>query len=89
MEGGLVVFHPVVCMIGVSGVPVEFEFLLAFAVLEPVKMHVHGFGAFWLNFCINYTLCHDIVGLYGSWWLFVAHFIKNYVDVYRFTCHDE
>ena len=35
----------VICQISVTGPPVHFELFLSDPVLDPVKSHVHGFGA--------------------------------------------
>ncbi len=64
----------VVCPVGGAGMPEETELTLGFAVMQPVKSHVHRFCASWL-----YVVVHDSKGcgvgsLHGSLGLFVAHF---------------
>jgi hypothetical protein len=38
-----------------------------------MKMHVHCFGAFWLNVVVYNSNGSDVVGLHQGWWLLVAH----------------
>jgi hypothetical protein len=54
--------------------PKESELALGFAASQPVEPHVHGFCVLGLYVVVyNYTGC-AVVGLHGSWELFVAHF---------------
>ena len=61
MMGGGVVFGPVIGIVGFAGAPVKLELVVAFAVAQPVKSHIHGFGAFWLYFAIDDGICHGFV----------------------------
>jgi hypothetical protein len=70
-----VVFGPVIGIVGLAGASVEFKLVLAFVVTQPVKSHVHGFGAFHLYFAFDNSVCHGVVSLDGGRWLFVSHFI--------------
>jgi hypothetical protein len=38
-----------------------------------MEMHVHGFGAFWLNCIVDYPFCRGVVGLDWGSWLLMAH----------------
>jgi hypothetical protein len=44
MLGGMM-FSGVISKIGIAGFPVDMELVLANAIAEPVKTHVHCFGA--------------------------------------------
>ena len=82
------VFGPVIGIVGFAGAPVKLELVVAFAVTQPVKSHIHGFGAFRLYFAIDDGICHGVVGLDGGGGLFVSHFFEDDADVYGFTRHD-
>ena len=49
---GSVVLGPIVDKILFTRSPINAELALAFMVWEPVEVHVHGFGAFWLDFAV-------------------------------------
>ena len=53
MMFGRVVFGPVVSIVGLSRPPVDAKLLLAFAIAEPMKTHVYGFGSFWSDFSVD------------------------------------
>jgi hypothetical protein len=38
-----------------------------------MEMHVHGFGAFWLNFLVHHPFCRGVVGLDWGSWLLMTH----------------
>ncbi len=42
-----------------------------------MELHVHGFGATWLNVVRNNTVGSAVVGLDGRGRLLVAHFLKE------------
>ena len=50
MMFGRVVFGPIVGVVGFLRPPVDAKLLLALAIAEPMKMHVHGFSLFQLDF---------------------------------------
>ena len=82
------VFGPGIGIVGFAGAPVKLELIVAFTATQPVKLHIHGFGAFWLYFAIDDGVCHGIFGLDGGGRLFVSHFFEDDADVYGFTRHD-
>ena len=82
------VFRPIIGIIHFAGAPVELELLLAFAVAKPMEAHVHGLRAFWLNFAIDYGVCHGVVCLDRRRGLLVTHFGEYDSDVYSLSRHD-
>ena len=63
------VFGPVVSVVRFLRAPVDAKLLLAFAVLEPKKTHVHPLSAFGLDFTIYNGISHGIISLErGGWW---------------------
>jgi len=82
------VFCPIVGIVEFARSPIDAELFLAFAVAEPMESHVHGFGAFGYNFAVDDSVCHRVVGLERSCWLWVAHFFQNYSNVDGLSCHD-
>ena len=71
------VFGPVVGLVVDSGTPVVSELSLGVTTTKPVKTHVHGFGALWLDVVVDDPARSCIVCLDGSLGLFVAHFRKE------------
>jgi hypothetical protein len=63
MVFGGVVFGPVVSVVGLARPPVDTKLLLALAIVEPMKTHVHGFSSFWLDFAVDDGISNGIVGL--------------------------
>ena len=64
----------IVHQIGVSWSPVHSKLTLCFAVTEPVKVHVHCFCSFWLNFIIDHAFhCHVVCLDWGAE-LWMSHF---------------
>jgi len=62
MFGG-VMLGPVVGIIVFSWAPIDTELFLAFAITEPMEAHVHGFGVRGLDFAIDHSISHCVVGL--------------------------
>jgi len=71
----------VVCQVCLPRVPKKSELSLCFAVTWPVESHVHGLGAFWLNFIINYSLCCCVVSLNWGQRLRMSQFVEYLVEV--------
>ena len=53
MVGGGMMLGPVVGIIELTGAPVDAELFLAFAIVEPMESHIHGFCVFGLDFTVN------------------------------------
>ena len=70
------VFGPVVGAVVGTGAPVVSELSLGVATTQPVKTHVHGFCASWLDIVVDYSKGGAVVGLDGGLGLFVAHFFE-------------
>ncbi len=68
------VFGPVVGSVVDSRTPVVSELSLGVTTTKPVKTHVHGFGASWLDVVVDDPASCCIVCLNGSLGLFVARF---------------
>ncbi len=66
MVFGGVVLGPVVSVVGLARPPVDAKLLLAFAIAEPMKPHVHEFSSFGLDFAVDDGISHCIVGLEWS-----------------------
>jgi hypothetical protein len=66
MVFGGVVLGPVVSVVRLARPPVDAKLLLAFAIVEPMKPHVHGFSSFGLDFAFDDSVSHGVVGLEGS-----------------------
>ncbi len=54
-----------------------------------METHVHGFGAFWLDFAVYYCISHGIVHLEGCSRLLMAEFLENDLDVDSLAHCDE
>ena len=61
MLGGMM-FSGVISKIGIAGFPVDMELVLANAIAEPVKTHVHCFGAFLLDTIVGDPEGSGIIG---------------------------
>jgi hypothetical protein len=55
--------------------PEETELILCFLTAQPIKSHLHRFGAFWLDLVVYYSFHGQIVCLYQCAWLRVSHFM--------------
>ena len=65
-------FGPIVSIVGFPRPPVDAKLLLALAIAEPMKMHVHGFSSFQLDFTVDDGISHGVVSLEWSGRLSVA-----------------
>ncbi len=63
MMFGWVVLSPVMGIVEFAWVPVDAKLFLAFSVAEPMKMHIHGFCTFGLDFTVYNGLSHGVVCL--------------------------
>jgi hypothetical protein len=70
------VFGPVVGAVVGTGAPVVSELSLGITTTQPVKRHVHGFRASWLDVVVDYSQGSAVVGLNRGLGLFVSHFFK-------------
>jgi hypothetical protein len=75
--GGAVVFREVVAAVGRARAPVVLELILLIAVVEPPKMHVHGFCAVGQDVVGHDAQGSAIVSLDWGGGLFVAQFVKE------------
>ena len=62
MFGG-VMLGPVVGIVVCSLAPIVMELFLAFAIAEPMEVHVHGFVVLGLDFAIDHSIGHCVVSL--------------------------
>ncbi len=69
-------FRPVVGAIGWSGAAIASESVLCFAVAKPMVLHVHCFGATWLDVVGDDARCCTVIGLDRRWRLLVSHFFQ-------------
>ncbi len=70
------VFGPVVGVVVGTGAPVVSELSLGVTTMQPVKTHVHGFCALWLDVVVDYSQGGAVVSLNWGLGLFVAHFFE-------------
>jgi hypothetical protein len=70
------VFGPVVGAVVGTGAPVVSVLSLGVTTTQPVKTHVHGFRALWLDVVVDYSQGGAVVGLDRGLGLFVAHFFE-------------
>ena len=83
-------FCPVVVSVEGPRPQKKSELLLVYCpIVQPVESHVHGFGAFWLDFAVYDCISHDIVPLEGFSRLLMVEFLENDSDVDSLTCCDE
>jgi hypothetical protein len=61
---------------------------LGVATTKPVKTHVHGFGASWLDVVVDNSKRNSVVCLDGGLGLFVVHLCKELVHWDSLTCVD-
>jgi hypothetical protein len=64
--------------------PVVFELFLGFSTAKPVKPHVHGICALWLDVVVDDSQCSAVVGLNWSLGLFVTYLGEELVHGYCF-----
>jgi hypothetical protein len=83
-----VVFGAVVCSVGGYWVPEKMELVLGFAASKPIESHIHGFCASGLYVVVYDSEGYTVVGLHGSWGLFVAHFCYCLAFWDGFACVD-
>ena len=65
----------IVSKVSVYRSPEDKEFFLTNAILDPVKVHIHCFGAFNLDGGIGEASGGGIIRLNGGRWLRVAKFL--------------
>ncbi len=65
----------VIRQVGGSRFPKDVELTLSYTILYPVETHVHGFGAFLLNFAVHDAVGGGIVDLDGGCRLGMSHFL--------------
>ena len=70
-----VVFGKVIPSVRRPRAPIKAELFLICTVSQPVKSHIHGFRAFWLDTIVDDALGRGVIGLYGRGRLFVAQFL--------------
>ncbi len=70
------VFGPVVGAVFGTRAPVVLELSLGVMTMQPVKTHVHGFCASWLDVVVDYSQSGAVVGLDRGLGLFVSHFFE-------------
>ena len=89
MMGGRVMLHPIIGVVQHPWPPEKLELLLVYlAILQPMELQVHCFGAFWLDSTVDGALCHQVVCLYQCRQLQVSHFFK-YLSLFDcFACID-
>jgi len=63
MMGGWVMFGKVVCLVGGAWAPKNMILPLLLAITEPVKLHMHGLGAFVLDSVIGNITGSVVVSL--------------------------
>jgi len=72
MVTGQMVLREVVAQVFGPWAPVNEKLALLNTVLDPVKTHIHGFGAFLLDSIGSKTCVCRVVGLNGRRWLGMA-----------------
>ena len=78
-------FGPIVSSVVGSWTPVVAELALGVTVLQPVELHVHCFGASWLNVVGDNAMGCAVVSLDGCGRLLVAHLFKEVLHGDCFT----
>ncbi len=69
-------FRPVVGIVCGAWAPIKLVLLLVDAAIpQPMEMHIHGFGTFWLHPFVDDAFGGGIVNLNGGGRLFVSHFL--------------
>mmetsp|Transcript_14003 Transcript_14003/g.31893 ORF Transcript_14003/g.31893 Transcript_14003/m.31893 type:complete len:205 (-) Transcript_14003:3807-4421(-) len=87
MRGSVVLGH-VVGIVECAGSPVEAELVAEFAVAEPVKTHVHGFGLLGLDGVVDDAGGGGVIGLDWGGGLLVAQFFEDDPNPDGFASHD-
>jgi hypothetical protein len=78
-------FGPIVGSVVGSQMPAVAESALGVTALQPVELHVHCFGAAWLNVIGDNAMGCAVVGLDGCGRLLVAHLFKEVLHGDCFT----
>jgi len=73
-------FGEIVSPAGIARPPENMELALAFAIMEPVKLHVHSLGAFLFDHVIDDPTGSVVVSLQGCGGLRMAQFFQSSVD---------
>jgi len=63
MMGGGMVFCEIIHPIAVTKTPKNMKLALVDAIMDPIKMHVNGFGAFLFDGVIGNATGHAVVSL--------------------------
>jgi hypothetical protein len=69
--------HMTVSKVYRAGLSVDEELALPDMILDPIKMHIHGFGSFLFDHVIGESCGSGIIGLHWCWWLRMANFIEG------------
>jgi hypothetical protein len=67
----------VVCFVLASFLRKDVELALAHPISDPIKAHVHSFGALLFNRFVGYAGGRAVVGYNWRWRLWVTHFGKS------------
>ena len=78
-------FGPIVGSVVGSWMPVVAKLVLGVTALQPVELHVHCFGASWLNVVVDNAMGCAVVGLDGCGRLLVAHLFEEVLHGDCFT----
>ena len=70
-------FRLIVCDVGFSWSPKYAELFLVDSVLDPIKTHVDGFGAFLFAGAVGDGDSGGVVYLYRCWWLGMSKFFEG------------
>ena len=73
-------FGKIISPIASSWFPKDVKLALAFAIAEPVKMHVHSFGAFLLDSIVDDPPGSVVVSLQQCGRLWMPQFFQSSVD---------
>jgi len=57
------VFCEIICLIAIAGTPKNMKLALVDAIMDPIKMHVNGFGAFLFDSVIGDATGRAVIGL--------------------------
>ena len=77
-------FSVVICSVRASWSPVDMELFLVYAILYPIKAHVHGFGLALLHLSVGESVGRGVVDLYGCGRLGMVHFHKRVAEADSF-----
>ena len=73
-------FGEVVCFVVCTCSPLNLRLILAFTVLEPVVLHVNGFGPALFDGLVGNADSCGVVTSYWCWWLGVPHYFERDAD---------